>query len=451
MPRLKVSRNGHFLVTEDGRPFFWLGDTAWRLFYNLTREETEFYLRNRAAKGFNVIQAVALSWSLDPNAYGERPLVGNDPLRPNEKFWRHVDWVVRRAEEMGMVVGMVCVWGNHVVHTRLVNERNAREYGRWLGRRYRDAAVVWILGGDQPAEGFVKVWRELALGLKEGDGGTHLITYHPRGWQSSSQWLHKEPWLDFNMVQSGHTRDTPSWRFFEHDWRLVPPKPVVEGEPNYEHIANNLSPENFKRGDLITDWDCRKKAYWAVFAGACGVTYGCNEVYQFWEPGRPTPRWGSSLPWREALELPGSSQMRHLKRLVLSRPYFTRIPDQSLILEEQRRGAGHVQATRAADGSYAMIYVGDGHPITVALDKLSGDALVAWWYSPRDGRTYDEKGRPTEAPFARLRKAKRRRFVPPSHGPGNDWVLVLDDARRNFSPPGSGSPPGKGPASTPSD
>ena len=60
-PRLKVSDNRRFLVTEKGEPFFWLGDTAWELFHRLTREEATRYLENRAKLGFNVVQAVALA------------------------------------------------------------------------------------------------------------------------------------------------------------------------------------------------------------------------------------------------------------------------------------------------------------------------------------------------------------------------------------------------------
>jgi uncharacterized protein DUF4038 len=37
LPRLKVSDNKRFLVQEDGKPFFYLGDTAWELFHRLTR------------------------------------------------------------------------------------------------------------------------------------------------------------------------------------------------------------------------------------------------------------------------------------------------------------------------------------------------------------------------------------------------------------------------------
>ena len=58
--QLRVSDNGRYLQTLDGKPFFWLGDTAWELFHRLSREEAEMYLKNRAAKGFTVIQAVAV-------------------------------------------------------------------------------------------------------------------------------------------------------------------------------------------------------------------------------------------------------------------------------------------------------------------------------------------------------------------------------------------------------
>ena len=49
-PRLKVSENHRFLVYEDGRPFFYLGDTAWELFHRLNREEADRYLENRAGR-----------------------------------------------------------------------------------------------------------------------------------------------------------------------------------------------------------------------------------------------------------------------------------------------------------------------------------------------------------------------------------------------------------------
>ena len=89
-PRLRISDNRRFLVFEDGKPFFYLGDTAWELFHRLNREEAEKYLQNRAALRFTVIQAVVLAELNgldDPNPYGQKPLLENDPGRPNEAYF----------------------------------------------------------------------------------------------------------------------------------------------------------------------------------------------------------------------------------------------------------------------------------------------------------------------------------------------------------------------------
>src|SRR5687767_9347163 len=103
--QLKVSENKRFLVTTDNKPFFWLGDTAWELFHRLTREEAETYLKKRAAQKFTVIQAVALA-EMDglqtPNAYNEIPLEGNDPTKPREAYFQHVDYIINKANESGL-------------------------------------------------------------------------------------------------------------------------------------------------------------------------------------------------------------------------------------------------------------------------------------------------------------------------------------------------------------
>ena len=235
LPRITVSENHRFLITETGEPFFWLADTDWEIFHRLTLEEAEFFLKNRQSKGFNVIQAVALA-EFDglhtPNAYGEYALLEDDPTRPNEAYFRHVDAVIRMAADHGIYVALLPTWGDKVAHMWGVgpivfNEENACIYGRWLGERYRgDTNIIWVLGGDRPAftdtHDYRPIWRAMAAGIDEGVGRRVIKTYHPSGRQSSSQWLHEEEWLDFNMMQSGHGsgRSTPTWEMITHDYHL---------------------------------------------------------------------------------------------------------------------------------------------------------------------------------------------------------------------------------------
>lgn len=209
---LKVSENGRYLTKAAGSAFLWIGDTAWELFHKLDREEATEYLKNRKAKGFTIIQAVVLS-EIDglrtPNPYGVVPFENLDPTKPNEAYFEHVDFIVNKAEELGLVVGMLPTWGDKVPSAHLAEgpivftNDNARVYGEFLGKRYQDKPIIWILGGDRNIlnDEVLEIWRNMAAGIKSGDGGKHLITYHPRGASSSSKSLHNEDWLDFNMYQ----------------------------------------------------------------------------------------------------------------------------------------------------------------------------------------------------------------------------------------------------------
>jgi hypothetical protein len=429
--RLAVSANRRFLQHADGRPFFYLGDTAWELLHRCDREETEVYLQDRRSKGFTVVQTVALTEAdglRTPNAYGDRPLVDEDPCRPNESYWRHVDWTVERANALGLHVGLLPTWGEwHCSwhgNREIFTTDNARRYGEWLGQRYRDADVIWILGGDRPivSEPHLAIIRAMAEGLCAGDGGRHLRTYHPAGGMSSSQFVHAEPWLDFHMVQSGHRRDRDNYAMIERDYSLLPRRPCMDAEPGYEDHPNGFDPAQ----GWLDEHDVRKSCYWSLFAGAHGYTYGCHDVWQMWQSEREPFSWART-PWKEALHLPGAGQLIHARRLIESRPFFSRIPDQKLV-PLQLGGAGdHVRATRCEDGRYAFIYIPSGQRVTLDLTPIRGEQLRATWFNPRDGSTQ---------PAGTVAREPRTVFQPPFGRGGRDWVLVIDGESQGFSSPG---------------
>jgi hypothetical protein len=447
-PRLRVSENRRFLTTAEGKPFFYLGDTAWELCHRLNREEASRYLEDRARKGFTVIQAVALAeldGLNDPNAYGHRPLLENDPTRPDVKegpandYWDHVDFIVRKANSLGLYIGFLPTWGDKWNKKwgqgpEVFTPANAEAYGRWLGERYRDAGVIWILGGDRPVESakHVDILRAMARGLRAGDGGAHLITFHPMGGNGSAEMFHQEAWLDFNMRQNGHVAEfTGRYDKTTIDSQRTPVKPVIDAEPIYED-----HPVSFKAGEFghSISSDVRRPIYWDLFAGACGHTYGHHSVWQMWTPQRK-PVNNPLLPWTEAIQQPGAGQMVHARRLMESRPYLTRIPDDAVIVTGSvptaMPGAGRYRftATRDEAGSYAMVYAPVGRPFQVRMDKISGSTVVAWWFNPRTGAAT----RIGEFPNRGVRE-----FVPPDPGEMVDWVLVLDDAAKKFGPPGNG-------------
>jgi hypothetical protein len=446
-PRLKASDDQRSLVREDGTPFFYLGDTAWELFHRLDREEARRYLDNRASKGFTVIQVVALA-ELDglntPNRYGFTPLVDNDPSRPSVKpgpdndYWDHVDWVIAAANERGLTIGLLPTWGDKWnkkwgVGPVVFTPENAGVYGEWLGKRYREEDIIWIVGGDRPIESeeHAPIVRAMANGLRRGDGGAHLITFHPKGGEGSAQYFHDDDWLDFNMRQNGHvTEFTKSYATTLKDYNRTPIKPIIDGEPIYEDHPVSFKPQ--ERGHSVAA-DVRRPLYWDLFSGAFGHTYGHHSIWQMWQPGRDPVNF-PLMPWHEALDQPGSGQMQYGRWLLESRPLGNRIPDDSVIVTDEIAtavpGAGRyrLKATRDAGGAWAMVYTPSGRPFSVDLEKLSGDEVEAWWFNPRNGSAVAIGVFPSQG---------HREFHPPAPGEMLDWVLVLDDTSRDYPPPGS--------------
>lgn len=440
--KLRVSANGRYLIQQDDRPFFYLGDTAWELFHRLNREEADRYLQNRATNGFTVIQAVVLA-ELDglktPNAYGDLPFRTDDPSQPNEAYFKHVDYIVAKAASLGLYIGMLPTWGDKVGQygKYFFNESNARAYGRFLGRRYKDQPIIWILGGDRPPDVTAEIWTEIALGLKEGDGGRHLMTFHPFGGGHSSVAFHYSDWLDFNMIQSGHNPTSQNYSRIQLDYSLRPPKPCMDGEPAYEYPPDAI-PANRPVGAL----EVRRRAYWALFSGAHGHTYGTHPIWQMYAPPR-TPLWDVKTPWYDAMDLPGVKQLSHVKALLFSRPLLSRIPDQSLIYSGLRGGLEYVTTTRDGtpgrnDASFLMAYFPQHETITFKTERLTGKTIRGWWFNPRDGSVQS---------LGEFPKQKRMEFSPPTKSTTDDWVLVLDDAARAYPAPGTATaqPPDRQP------
>jgi hypothetical protein len=469
LPKLRVSASRRHLETEDGRPFFWLADTAWTLPNNLQREDAARYLLNRRDKGFNVIQIVALDPETDPemrSAYGERALIDDDPLRPNEKFFSYLDEIFDLAQEHGLYIALMPAWGQLITgddwasrtHPVLITETNALAYGEWIGTRYRSRTnLIWLLGGDRHPvhldRDYLGVWRAMAEGIGRGVTGQPLkwnvpaaawrellMTYHPSIADdppvfSSSHWLHDDAWLSFNMLQSGHREHVRNYDQIYHDYNRLPTKPVLDGEPNYEdwRFHNADGPQ------IHSAWNVRKRAYWSLFAGACGHTYGHASVWPMVDEKRRND--STPLTWREALDRPASQQMLYVRRLVESRPFFDSVPDQMMTTIMNNFLDIRVQVRRAIGGEFAFAYLTCGGVALIRnLDHLCGPQINVWWFSPRDGKIYDGTGQVTSKPFQSLPAAGQHTFTAPSQGPDHDWVLVLDSSTSSFPPPGQVSP-----------
>jgi hypothetical protein len=372
---LKVSSDGRHFVDRGGKPFFWLGDTAWPLFVEYPKATAEAYLKNRGQKGFNVIQAV-LAWTHGgsgfekakfpmANVFGQKVWSNDDPSTPNEAFFKHVDHLVDFANRQGLVLAILPTWGFYVNNAKTVTTANARAYGRWLGARYKSAAnVIWVLGGDRIATGFEEVWRLMAAGVRDGDGGAHLITYHPCGWRSSAQYFHDEKWLDFNMIETW-TEWAKVYPAVLSDTLLSPRKPVVLGEGAYEN-----GPE-YPQGP-ITPLLVRRQAWWTVMAGGFH-TYGQDQLWRM-NPG-----------WDKTFDTPGAGHVAKMKEIVSARPWWNLVPDQGLFASGVGSERTLNTAMRAKQSDFALVYLSSQTTVFIHLDKIATRSVRATWISPTTG------------------------------------------------------------------
>lgn len=425
--KLRISDNNRYIVFNDGTPFFWLGDTAWELFNRLTREEADWYLEDRAKKGFTVIQAVLLA-ELDgltrPNAYGYLPFVEGNPEQPVEEYFRHVDYIVDKAASLGMFIGMLPSWGyywktNPENKIRIFTKENARIYGKLLGSRYGKKPVIWILGGDSNPENQeeLTIIEELANGLRLNDENKQLITFHPRGPGRSSDYFHNSKWLDFNMYQSSHAaKGFDNGIFAELDRRLSPVKPTIDGEPRYENMVTGFYHSGAHPMNKFTNYDIRTAAYWSVLAGACGHTYGNNNIWQMWREGEKEII-GLNIPWYEALQHPGSYEMMHMRKMFESLSWEKLEPAQELIVDGPLNGPSKVRAAIASDKTFMVVYTAKGEPFTLNLDSLAFNHVSESWFDPRYGNYFT---------FRKGITLSIKTFTPPVSGEGNDWVLIIE-------------------------
>lgn len=445
MKKLKVSGNGRFLEYEDGSPFFWMGDTGWLLFSKLDIREAETYLEDRRKKGFNVVQVMVIHDIDEVNIYGERALINKDISLPNinddksktegHGYWEHMDNIVDMAAQKGIYLAMVPVWGS-VVKQGSTNKEKMKIYGQWLANRYKDKPnIIWLIGGDVKGEVEIEQWKALAEAIRSTDS-EHLMSFHPLGRTQSSTWFHNETWLDFNMFQSGHRRygqalkkeeegnadiwiGQDNWRYVQKDYKKNPAKPTIDGEPSYEGIPQGL--HNPAEPYWTAD-DCRRYAYWSVFAGSFGHTYGNSAVMQMHKPDSGVGSYGVKNFWYEAINDVGAAQMIHLKKLMMSVPFYEGVPEQSIINGDEGQKYDRLLATKGKD--YLFVYDYTGREFNINFGKILGEKVNTWWYNPRSGDIQF---------IGNYKNEGIQHFTPPEgYKEGNDWVLVVTNINTSY-------------------
>jgi chitodextrinase len=415
---LKVSANGRYLVDQNNAPVLLTGDSPQALIVNLSESEAESFFADRQAGGFNVVWINLLCATYtggrpDGSTYdGIVPFSTPDDLStPNEAYFVRVDHMLQRAAQHGLTVLLdPAETGSFLSVLNTNGVTKARNYGRYLGTRYRTFDnIIWMSGNDfqsWPNSGDDAVVQAVARGIHDTDD-RHIHTveldYSVSGSLDDPTWA---PLIELNASYTYY----PTYAQVLTDYNRPNAIPTFLVEANYEFEHN--------AADLGTPNILRRQAYWSLLSGAAGQLYGNRYTWPF------------ISGWQSNLDTPGSHQMAFVKFLFESRPWYNLIPDQTHTVVTAGYGSyadggalgdnDYLTAARTGDGGLVMAYMPTVRTITVDMSRLAAPAYAAW-YDPTNGTFSPVAG----SPFA---NAGTRTFTPAAHnGDGDeDWVLVLD-------------------------
>lgn len=460
MYRLKLSNNRRFLIKEDGTPFIWLADTCWTMPQRMKWDDVDYYMRKRKEQGFSVLQIVALDPEQDMeirNPVGDKALLNNDLLSPNEKYFAYLDFIIEKAKEYELYILLLPAWGELVVghnwmgefSKKIVTQNNAYQYGQWIGNRYKDEKhIIWCLGGDrQPIHlgvDYKDVWRKMAEGLIKGVKGKDLrydqedpaweelmITYHAcheaetGECSTMSYWTDNEKWISFIMLQSGHGLNVENYKLVEKEYNRSITMPVFDGEPAYECMPTSWPVIK----DFHKDWSVRKRAYSSLFAGSFGHTYGHASVWcMISEKEKDMAR---NATWFEALGHPGAEQIKILRNFLETVELSECMPCQERINNtkycETKSFDHHNQVCCDTKDRYTLIYMPSGGQEIVEVTVSTEDTVNIWWFNPRDGVSYKERDEIVQnIGMFNERCSLSINIKAPEEGPEKDWVCIIE-------------------------
>ena len=420
MQKLKISDSQRFLVKEDGSPFVWIGETNW-FFARLSPSIIDSILDKRSRQGYSIMFV-----SCRENLYN-----GSDPgdiKQPNETWWEYLDQYIEKCRQRNMYVGITLGWYGLA---RKHSPDELFEYGKWVGNRYKHKNnIVWLTLGETGShlrKSAIKKEKITALinGIRTGDTGNKLLTIHA-DYKRGSSITDDGELCDFNNWQTSQwccpdnlpRKDKRNWRVWEaieFDYNKKYNglnKPTLDSEAWYENNKDFCG---------TTPFIIRRRAYYSIFAGGFGFTYGAGGIWDGRKSGEKCS--GSAL---QAIHYPGARDVGYLSQFLnrLDNEFLKLRPNQELIVEGNSESYdSHIQSTMAHDGSFALVYSGGDGPYSIDLSRFTNGIVEFCWYNPRED-FYTKRGE-----ILRPDNPRQYKVDPPGEeGPGNDWILMVGNS-----------------------
>ncbi len=379
---------------NNGKNSFYLADTCWSAFTNISEADWEYYLDTRKAQGFNVIQ-VNMLWQWDASAttldflpFSKDSKGHFDFTKPNQDYFDRAERMIAAAHKRGITIALVLLWANYLPNTwasdmkikqvGIFPKETVVDYVTTIVERYKKYHPIYIVSGDtdfQTSE-VIEDYYNAALNTVKNHDKKSIAVLHIRGRESDiPDTLKNNPNLDFYMYQSGHNQafQSSAYELAEIFYDMEPKRPVINSEPCYEMMGySRKAYGRFSREDV------RKVAWQSVLSGAfAGITYGAHGIWS-WHNEQLTfdssvgEAFETPYDWHEALKFEGAWDYGFLKHFIEKWQLFDIVPNQSLIrngadnfVDWQLKGTSDLAVSpsssreiRAAENNrYVIIYV----------------------------------------------------------------------------------------------
>ncbi len=382
----------YHLAHADGTPFFWAGCTAWNGALLSTDEEWEKYLKQRAETGYNVIQLVTTQWrGCETDINGQVAFTGSGRIDINPEFFRRLDKKIDHINAHGLVAAPVVLWalpfgqGRHLSPGYYLPQEEAILLARYIVARFGANHVIWILGGDgRYIDEYEQRWKEIGRGVFGAGEHQGLVSQHPHGRSWIGSVYRDEAWLDIIGYQSshGHQANVVNWINKgppAQQWSKLPPRPIMNMEPNYEEIFFRTSPQ-----------DVRNASYWSLLATpVAGITYGANGIWPWLQEGNEIQNHPSLIqqgkeytPWHEAIKLPGSLQVGYLAAFFRKLDWWRLRPSPGLLNGQPGDKVFNHYISVAATADKALIVAYLPVQSDIELSNPFDEKYDAQWFDP---------------------------------------------------------------------
>lgn len=432
---ITTKKNRHYYLHEDGTPFFWLGDTNWQAFTQVSTtlcnypgcdcgNQFKHIVDDRVDKGFTVYQTYFV-----PETRNGEPTLWLDTThkKPNVSVFNgKVDEMFEYLHEQGLVVALGL--GCSAATMQQMKLEDFLRFTRYVVARYACYSVVWITAQEitdlnpskTPGYSVFDCYIKAAELVEELDGYQHPNSAHMYPMVAEDERavrLDESDWHDSWTIQGGHPRVQS--KFFYEGYYIAKGsnfyKPFIEAEANYEDINCGG----------FTGYDLNRHSAWtAMLCGSAGFTYGATGIWANCFSTETFAGWYGETksysydPWYAGLGKPGSFEVGYMKEFFTAiGPWYDLIPRFFSSWAASFVDLDTASLASTEDSSLIVSYFYHESTKTGTLNIMDPDKTYdAYWFNPRTGKFI---------PVAKDIKTEGKTYTIPNKPDSRDWVFLL--------------------------